>query len=150
MQKIIPNLRYNGDAAQAVDFYLSVFADSKIIEIDYYPTEWLLAFQQHMAGQVLTIEFEILGQRFLAINAGPEFKFNESVSFLVLCKDQSEIDYYREKLTSNWGEESVCGWCKDKYGLSRQINPENMSQLMKQPQSYHKLMNMKKIIIREF
>ena len=103
-----------------------------------------------MAGKILTIDFTLLGQRFSAINAGPDFKFNESVSFLILCKDQEEIDYYRDLLTSDGGEESVCGRCKDKYGLSRQINPENMEQLMNNPNAYAKMMTMKKIIISEF
>lgn len=149
MQQIIPNLWYNGNAQEAVDFYLSVFPDGKIITKSYYPSEGLLDFQQDMAGKVLTIDFEVKGMRLSAINAGPEFKFNESVSFLILCKDQQEIDYYWEKLTSNGGEESVCGWCKDRYWLSWQINPENMEELMNKPGAYGKLMTMKKIIVAD-
>lgn len=102
-----------------------------------------------MAGKVLTIDFELNGQVFTAINAGPEFKFNEAVSFLINCKDQEEIDYYWNAFIKNGGEESVCGRCKDKYGLSRQINPENMAELMNKSDSYSKLMNMKKIIIAD-
>jgi predicted 3-demethylubiquinone-9 3-methyltransferase (glyoxalase superfamily) len=130
MNKITPNLWFNGNAEEAVDFYLSVFKESKIMSKTYYPNEGLLDFQKEFAGKVLTINFLLLGFEFIAINAGDEFKFNESISFNISCKDQSEIDYYWNKLTSNGGEESVCGWCKDKYGLSWQINPENIDEIM--------------------
>lgn len=110
----------------------------------------LMDFQKDFAGKVLTIDFEVNGQVFTAINAGDEFKFTEAVSFLIYCKDQEEIDYYWNEFTKNGGEESVCGRCKDKYGMNRQINPENMAELMNKPDAYGKLMNMKKIIISEF
>ncbi len=150
MQKITPNLWFKGNAEEAVQFYLSVFPDSKIISTAYYPEEGLADFQEQFAGKVLTIEFELFGQRFMAINAGPEFSFTEAVSFNIACKDQKEIDYYWDKLTSDGGEESVCGWCKDKYGLSWQINPANMETLMNKPGSFAKMMEMKKIIIADF
>jgi predicted 3-demethylubiquinone-9 3-methyltransferase (glyoxalase superfamily) len=150
MQKIIPNLWFNKNAEEAVNYYLSVFPNSKLITTTYYPTEGLMDFQKDFAGKVLTIDFEVNGQVFTAINAGDEFKFTEAVSFLIYCKDQEEIDYYWNEFTKNGGEESVCGRCKDKYGMNRQINPENMAELMNKPDAYGKLMNMKKIIISEF
>ena len=150
MQKIIPNLWFNRNAEEAVNYYLSVFPNSKLITTTYYPTEGLMDFQKDFAGKVLTIDFEVNGQVFTAINAGDEFKFTEAVSFLIYCKDQEEIDYYWNEFTKNGGEESVCGRCKDKYGMNRQINPENMTELMNKSDSYNKLMNMKKIIISEF
>jgi predicted 3-demethylubiquinone-9 3-methyltransferase (glyoxalase superfamily) len=89
-----------------------------------------------------------MGQEFVAINAGDEFTFNEAVSFNIACKDQAEIDHYWEKLTADGGEESVCGCCKDKYGLSWQVNPGNIESLMLKPRSWEKLLQMKKINIQ--
>lgn len=152
MQKIIPNLWFDGNAQEAVDFYVSVFSDGKIISTEYYPEtaeEGLADFQLAMAGKVLTIDFELLGTRFVAINAGPEFKFNEAVSFTVPCRDQAEIDYYWEKL-SKVPESEQCGWCKDQYGLSWQIVPENMEELMKKPGAFKTLMNQHKIVLSEY
>jgi predicted 3-demethylubiquinone-9 3-methyltransferase (glyoxalase superfamily) len=149
MQTITPNLWFNGNAEEAVNYYLSIFKDSKIITKSYYPTEGLLDFQEPLAGKVLAIYFEIFGQEFVAINAGGEFQFNQAVSFNIACKDQEEIDYYWNALTKDGGEESQCGWCKDKYGLSWQINPENIEDLMIKPNSWEKLLQMKKIIISE-
>lgn len=147
MQKITPNLWFKGNAEEAVNFYLSIFPQSKIITTTYYPEEGLEDFQKDFAGKVLCISFELFGQQFVAINAGPEFTFTEAVSFNIACKDQTEIDYYWEKLTENGGEESQCGWCKDRYGLSWQINPENIDGMMLRPGAWNKLMTMKKIDI---
>lgn len=147
MQKITPNLWFKGNAEEAVDFYLSIFKDAKVVTKSYYPTEGLLDFQKPLAGQVLAIYFQLHGQDFVAINAGDEFTFNEAVSFNIACKDQAEIDYYWDAITKNGGEESVCGWCKDKYGLSWQINPENIENLMLTPGAWAKLLQMKKIDI---
>ena len=149
MQKITPNLWYDGKAKEAVDFYASVFPDTKIISTSYYPTEGLEEFQQNLAGKELTIEFELLGQRFIAINAGPEFKFNESVSFLISCKDQEEIDYFWNALIADGGNDSQCGWLKDKYGLSWQVIPEDMEEIIKKSGSFANLMKMRKIIIAD-
>lgn len=145
MQKITPNLWFKGNAEEAVGFYLSVFPESRIITKSYYPTEGLLDFQQPFAGKVLAIYFELLGTEFVAINAGNEFTFNEAVSFNISCKDQAEIDYYWNALTKDGGEESMCGWCKDKFGLSWQVNPENIEDLMLTPGVWEKLLQMKKI-----
>lgn len=147
MQKITPNLWFKGNAEEAVAFYLSVFPDGKIITKSYYPTEGLLDFQESFAGKVLAIYFELHGQSFVAINAGDEFTFNEAVSFNIACKDQAEIDYYWNALTKDGGQESVCGWCKDKYGLSWQINPENIEDIMLTAGAWEKLLQMKKIDI---
>jgi len=146
---ITPNLWFDGNAKEAVDFYLSVFTDSEILNTSYYPTEGLLDFQKDMAGKELVIDFALNGQRFTAINAGPEFKFNESISFVVACKDQEEIDYYWSKL-STVPESEQCGWCKDQYGLSWQIVPANMGELMQKPDAYAHMMQMKKLVIADF
>lgn len=151
-QKITPNLWFNGIAKEAVDFYVSVFPESKIVSTEYYPKsaeEGLADFQLNMAGKVLTVEFELNGVAFTAINAGPEFTFSEAVSFAITCKDQEEIDYYWSKL-STVPESEQCGWCKDQYGLSWQVVPENMGELMKRPDAFAHLMQMKKIVIDDF
>ena len=153
MQKIIPNLWFDGNAKEAAEYYLSIFKDGKIINTTYYPatqSEGLADFQKDFAGKVLTVGFEILGMQFIGINAGPMFKFNEAISLMIPCKDQAEIDYYWNALTTNGGEESVCGWLKDKYGLSWQVCPENWTELSKRPGAFKKMMGMKKLIIADF
>ena len=149
VQKITPNLWFGGNAKEAIDYYTSVFTDSRIKSTEYYPTEGLADFQQGLAGKVLTIQFELAGQGFVAINAGPEFKFTEAISFSVSCKDQEEIDYFWSKL-SHVPESAQCGWCKDQFGLSWQIVPENMGECMAKPGAFAKLMEMKKIVIADF
>jgi predicted 3-demethylubiquinone-9 3-methyltransferase (glyoxalase superfamily) len=151
-QMITPNLWFDGNAEEAVEYYVSIFPDSKILSKEYYPDsqeEGLADFQLDMAGKVLVVEFEIYRIRFTAINAGPEFKFNESVSFAINCKDQREIDDYWDKLSSV-PEAEQCGWCKDKYGLSWQVIPANMEELMKKPNAYANMMQMKKLVIEDF
>ncbi len=150
-QKITPNLWFDHNAQAAVDFYVSVFPDGKIIDTTHYPKsaeEGLADFQQELAGKVLTIDFELAGQRFTAINAGPEFKFTEAVSFLIACEDQTEIDNLWGKLSAV-PEAEQCGWLKDKYGLSWQITPQNMDDLIKKPGAFARMMDMKKIIIAD-
>ena len=154
LQKIVPNLWFDGNAKEAVEFYTSVFKDGKVLETSYYPTEGLLEFQQPLAGKELVVNFELAGQKFSALNAGPEFKFNESVSFMVLCDDQEEIDYFWEQLSAV-PESEQCGWCKDKYGLSWQIVPANVDEMMRgddgapSPAAFAALLQMKKIVIAE-
>jgi len=151
-QKITPNLWFNGNAKEAVEYYVSVFPSSSVISTEYYPNsveEGLADFQKDMAGKELTIDFALNGQRFMAINAGPEFTFSEAISFAISCKDQEEIDYYWEKLSSV-PESEQCGWCKDHFGLSWQVVPENMSELMQRPNAYAHMMQMKKIIVADF
>lgn len=152
MQKITPNLWFDHNAKEAVDYYTSVFSDSKILSTEYYPKsveEGLADFQKDLAGKVLTIQFDLNGLQFVAINAGPEFKFNESVSFSIVCKDQVEIDYYWSKLSAV-PESEQCGWCKDKFGLSWQVVPKNTEELLKKPGAFANMMQMKKLVINDF
>lgn len=152
MQKITANLWFNGNAREAVEYYTSVFPNSKITGGSTYPNsqeDGLADFQLDLAGKDLTIDFSLDGHDFVAINAGPEFSFNESVSFAVACKDQAEIDYYWSKLSAH-PENEQCGWCKDKYGLSWQIVPADISELMKKPDAFKIMMNQKKIVIAEY
>ncbi|WP_394163132.1 VOC family protein [Galactobacter valiniphilus] len=145
-QKITPSLWFDGVALEAVEFYVSVFPDSEILQVARYPEEGLLDFQKHLAGQPLSIQFSLRGVRFDAINAGPEFKFNEAISLIVDCADQAEIDRYWEALSAV-PESEQCGWLKDKYGLSWQIVPENMGELMASPGAFERMMSMKKLDI---
>jgi predicted 3-demethylubiquinone-9 3-methyltransferase (glyoxalase superfamily) len=151
-QKITPNLWFDGNALEAAEYYVSVFPDSKINNIMRYPNsieEGLADFQLPLAGKPLVVEYELCGQKYVAINAGPEFKFTEAVSFSISCNDQAEIDYYWDKL-SHYKENEQCGWCKDKYGLSWQVVPSNMGELLSKPGAYAKLMQMKKLVIADF
>lgn len=122
MQKITPCLWVDKDAKAVVEYYLSIFKDGKLKEYHKYenPPE-----AKEMGGQDFfeTAVIEIAGVEFSILAAGPFFKFNESISFVINCKDQAEVDYYWNALTKNGGEEGVCGWCKDKYGLSWQVVP---------------------------
>lgn len=149
MKDITPNLWFDGNAKEAVDYYVSVFPDSKILSTVNYPEEGLADFQKDFAGKVLVIEFELSGKHFTAINAGSEFKFSEAVSFSIPCDDQAEIDYFWEKL-STVPEAEQCGWCKDQFGLSWQVVPKNMEELMSRPGAYGNMMQMKKLVIADF
>ncbi len=124
MPRITPNLWFDTEGLEAAEFYVSVFPNSEIRHVSYYGEAG-----PRPAGTVLTVEFVLDGQAFTALNGGPEFKFDEAVSFLVNCADQDEVDYYWSKL-SEGGEEGPCGWLKDRYGLSWQIVPEAMAELM--------------------
>lgn len=146
---IVPNLWFNRNAEEAVDYYMTVFENSRIINKEYYPTEGLLDFQKEFAGKVLTVDFELNGQKFVAINAGSEFTLSEAVSFMIPCKDQEEIDYYWEKLSAV-PESEQCGWCKDKFGVSWQIVPAEFDELLKVPGNYEIMMNQHKIVIAEY
>ena len=133
-------LWFDNQAEEAANFYTTVFKDSKILSASRYGKE---GFENHgqKEGTVMTISFNLKGQSFTALNGGPLFKFNESVSFQVFCEDQEEIDYYWENLTANGGEEGQCGWLKDKYGVSWQIIPDNLSELMSDPSKKGRVTN---------
>ncbi|TMB95962.1 MAG: VOC family protein [Chloroflexi bacterium] len=131
MQKTIPHLWYDDQAEEAANFYTSIFKNSRVIATTPYPKA-AEAVSGKTAGSVMTVEFELDGERFVALNGGPDFKFNESISFMVTCDDQAEIDYFWGKLTEG-GEESVCGWLKDRFGLSWQIVPKVLSDMLKDP-----------------
>jgi predicted 3-demethylubiquinone-9 3-methyltransferase (glyoxalase superfamily) len=150
--RVTPSLWFDGNAKEAVEFYVSVFPNSRILSTKYYPgskEEGLADFQLDMAGKELVVEYELDGQRFIAINAGPQFKFSEAISFTISCEGQDEIDYYWERL-SNVPEAEQCGWCKDRFGLSWQVVPRNMGELMKRPNAYAHMMHMKKLVIADF
>lgn len=129
MQKITTCLWFDDRAEEAVKFYTSVFKNSKIGSTSRYDEASAKA-SGRPAGSVLTVTFELEGRQFLALNGGPIFKFNESVSLVVNCEDQKEIDYYWNTLISGGGEESMCGWLKDKFGLSWQIVPTELESLL--------------------
>jgi predicted 3-demethylubiquinone-9 3-methyltransferase (glyoxalase superfamily) len=122
MQKITPFLWFDDQAEQAVKVYTSIFKNSKLGRVLRYGEEAAKTTGRPM-GSVLTIEFEIEGQKFVVLNGGPIFKFNESISFVVNCETQEEVDYFWERLTADGGQESQCGWLKDKFGVSWQVVP---------------------------
>jgi predicted 3-demethylubiquinone-9 3-methyltransferase (glyoxalase superfamily) len=127
MPRITPNLWFDTESKEAAEFYVSVFPNSEIKTVTHYgeagPRE---------AGMVLTVEFVLDGQDFIAINGGPQFSFSEAISLLVNCADQEEVDYYWSKLGEG-GEEGPCGWLKDRYGLSWQVCPAGMGELLNDP-----------------
>ena len=120
---IVPNLWFDTEAEEAAAFYCSVFKNSRILNVARYTEAG-----PRPAGTVMTVEFELDGDRFIGINGGPEFTFSEAISLMVTCKDQEEIDAYWDKLTDG-GEEGPCGWCKDRYGLSWQVTPAGLDSL---------------------
>jgi predicted 3-demethylubiquinone-9 3-methyltransferase (glyoxalase superfamily) len=128
MPRITPNLWFDLESMAAAEFYVSVFPNSKITDVTHYTDAG-----PRPAGTVLTVEFVLDGQEFTAINGGPEFTFDEAISFLITCADQKEIDYYWEKLTEGGGEEGQCGWLKDKYGVSWQVAPDGMAEALNDP-----------------
>ncbi|HEX3940904.1 MAG TPA: VOC family protein [Acidobacteriaceae bacterium] len=141
--RITPFLWFDANAEEAVDFYLSVFKNSRRLG------ELRSTVQTTVPkDDVLTITFELDGQRFIALNGGPHFKFNESVSFSVRCDSQQEIDEYWAKLSAG-GKESECGWLTDKFGLSWQIVPARVAELLKNGKAMQAMMKMKKLNIAE-
>jgi predicted 3-demethylubiquinone-9 3-methyltransferase (glyoxalase superfamily) len=122
-QKITPFLWFNGRAEEAAKYYTGIFENSKIESVSRYPEG-----SPYPAGTVMTVVFRIAGQRFIALNGGAEFQFNESISFVVSCANQKEIDYYWKKLTAG-GKEVQCGWLTDQFGVSWQIGPAEMGEL---------------------
>jgi predicted 3-demethylubiquinone-9 3-methyltransferase (glyoxalase superfamily) len=129
MQKITPFLWYDNNAEEAVKFYVSIFKNSKIGNTTRYDEAGAKAAGRP-EGSAMTVEFELEGQKFVALNGGPHFKFTEAVSFVVNCYNQEEVDYFWEKLSAG-GQEVQCGWLKDKYGLSWQVVPIILPELLK-------------------
>jgi predicted 3-demethylubiquinone-9 3-methyltransferase (glyoxalase superfamily) len=132
MQKISPFLWFDTNAEEAVNFYISVFKNSKIDKITRYPEEAARQIGRE-PGSTMTVEFTLDGVEFVALNGGPQFKFTEAVSFAVTCDTQEEIDYYWEKLTADGGEPGPCSWLKDKFGLSWQVQPRLLIELLADP-----------------
>ena len=129
MQNITPSLWFDNNAEEAMNFYVSVFKDGKINQIRRYPDGYTEGPMAGMGGKVLYGEFEINGQKFTCLDGGPIFTFNESISFTIECVDQAEVDYYWEKLSAV-SESEQCGWLKDKFGLSWQVVPKLLGELM--------------------
>ncbi len=128
MARIIPHLWYSTQAEEAAKFYTSIFRNGKIGSIARYPEG-----SPGPAGSVMTVEFELDGQPFVGLNGGPQFKFNESVSFAIECDTQEEIDHFWDKLLAGGGKPQQCGWLKDRYGLSWQVTPSGMDKLFSDP-----------------
>ncbi len=149
MQKITPFLWFDNNAEEAANFYVSVFKNSKLLNVARYGDAG-----PGPKGTVMTAEFELDGQEFVALNAGPRFKFTEAISFVVNCETQEEVDYYWERL-SEGGEKSHCGWLKDKFGLSWQIVPKQLGELLGSPNrqkalaATNAMLKMKKIVIAD-
>jgi len=127
MPTITPNLWFDTQSEEAAEFYCSIFPNSKITNVTHYGEAG-----PRPAGMVLTVDFVLDGQEYTAINGGPEFSFTEAISLLVNCEDQEEVDYYWAKLTDG-GQEVQCGWLKDRYGLSWQVCPVGMLELLNDP-----------------
>ena len=125
-QKITPFLWYDTQAEEAANFYVSVFKNSKVLGAVRYGE-----VGPGPKGSVMTVEFELEGLKFVGLNGGPHFKFTEAVSFAISCETQEEVDYFWQKLTADGGQESQCGWLKDKYGLSWQVVPSRAIELLK-------------------
>ena len=124
MQKISPFLWFDNQAEEAANLYVSLFDDAEITDIARYPEG-----TPGPAGEVMTVNFTLEGQEYTALNGGPQFSFTEAVSFVVHCKDQGEVDHFWDRLTEG-GEESQCGWLKDRFGLSWQIVPDRLGELL--------------------
>lgn len=155
MQKITPFFWFDTEAEEAARFYVSIFKNSSVGKITHYGKE---GYEVHKMpeGTVMTVEFTLEGQPFIALNGGPIFKFNESISFVIDCKSQEEVDHYWNKLTEGGDERSQqCGWLKDKYGLSWQVVPARLNELMSDPDAakagrvMNAMLKMKKIDIAE-
>jgi len=148
-RKIQPCLWFNGRAEEAARFYADTFPDSSVDSVERAPGD----YPSGNAGDVLVVTATILGMPFMLLNGGPEFTFDEAVSFQVSTEDQEETDRYWNAIVSNGGEESVCGWCKDKFGLSWQITPKRLTELMseknpaKSKAAFDAMMTMRKIDI---
>ncbi|HEX2269255.1 MAG TPA: VOC family protein [Pyrinomonadaceae bacterium] len=124
MQRITPFLWFDDNAEEAMNFYVSIFPNSKVLRVTRYTEAG-----PKPVGTVMTVDFELDGQEFVGLNGGPNFKFTEAISLVVNCETQEEVDYYWEKLSAG-GQESVCGWLKDKFGLSWQITPNILTEMI--------------------
>ncbi len=142
--RITPFLWFDSNAEEAVDFYCNIFKNSRKLSEFRSPTET----PSGPKGMVLTISFELDGQRFTALNGGPAHKFNEAVSFVVRCDTQDEIDHYWSKLTAG-GSEIACGWLRDKFGMCWQVTPRRIVELLRHPNAMQAMMKMKKLDIAE-
>ena len=146
-QKITPFLWFDSNAEEAMNFYVSVFKNAKVGTITRYGDAG-----PGPKGLVLTASFELEGEKFVALNGGPQFKFTEAISFVINCENQQEIDYFWDKLTGNGGQESMCGWLKDKYGLSWQVVPVRLPSLLtgdKSNEVMQAIMQMKKLDLHQ-
>lgn len=150
MEKITPFLWYDGQTEEAIKLYTSLFKNSKVHTINHWPEG-----SPFPSNQVMTASFELDGQQFYAFDAGPQFKFTEAISFMVNCETQEEIDHFWNGFLSNGGQESMCGWLKDKFGVSWQITPPILPKLLadkdreKANRVMQAMMKMKKIIIAD-
>lgn len=148
-QKIVPSLWFDTEAEEAARFYVDLFDDARIVNVARYTEAG-----PRPAGTVMTVEFELNGQRFVGINGGPQFTFDEAVSFQISCKDQEEVDYFWSRLSAG-GEEGQCGWLKDRFGLSWQVVPTGMEEIFSDPdperarRAMEAMLAMKKIDIAE-
>ncbi|WP_027501959.1 VOC family protein [Rhodococcus sp. UNC363MFTsu5.1] len=148
--QINPSLWFDDQAEEAAKYYVSIFKNSKILTVSRYP-----AGAPGPEGSVMTVDFELNGQQFNAINGGPQFTFTEAISLLVNCDSQEEVDEYWDKLTSDGGQEVQCGWLKDKYGLSWQIVPPGFEEMMvagdpeKAQRAMQAMLQMKKLDVNE-
>ncbi|HKB88743.1 MAG TPA: VOC family protein [Patescibacteria group bacterium] len=132
MQKITPFLWFDKEAGEAAKYYVSVFKNSKVTDTN-----------------PMSASFNLDGQDFIALNGGPQYKFTEAISMFVSCEDQKEIDYFWNKFIDDGGEESMCGWLKDKYGLSWQIVPKNLPELISKPEALQAMLKMHKLVIED-
>jgi predicted 3-demethylubiquinone-9 3-methyltransferase (glyoxalase superfamily) len=155
LEKITPNLWFDSQAEEAATFYTSVFKNSSIDKITRYPAAGQEIHKQK-AGSVMTVEFNLNGQKLVALNGGPDFKFTEAVSFIVNCENQEEVDYFWDKLSKGGDPKAQqCGWLKDKYGLSWQIIPTTLNKLMEEGDAekvehvFSAMLRMKKLNIEE-
>jgi len=150
MQKITTFLWFDKQAEEAAKFYCSVFKESKILGITRH-----LEGSGVGKGEVLTVQFRLGDQEYVALNGGPHFKFTEAISLMINCKDQKEVDYYWEKLLAGGGQESACGWLKDRYGLSWQVTPTILLEMVadqdreKAQRAFNAMLQMRKIEIRK-
>jgi predicted 3-demethylubiquinone-9 3-methyltransferase (glyoxalase superfamily) len=151
LSKISPCLWFNGDGEEAATFYTNLFPDGRILSVDRSPAET----PSGPKDMVLTVNFSLGGQTFIALNGGPDFTFNESISFSIDCEDQAEVDRYWDALIAGGGEHSVCGWLKDRFGVSWQVIPRQLPEMLQSPdreaagRAMEAMLKMTKIEVKE-